>query len=81
MSDKGMGMILATAIAAPALILCCGGGIALVGSALAGLTGFLSGSGILVSALIAVAVGPLLLAVRSLQRARRIPDLGFQARR
>ena len=81
MSDKNLGMILATAIAAPVMIICCGCGIALIGSGLAGLAGFLTCSGVLVSALIAVAVGVLLLAMRNLQRARHKSDPDIGSRR
>lgn len=44
MSDRTLGMIVATAIAAPVVAICCGGGLALAGSALAGLGGWLSGA-------------------------------------
>lgn len=68
MNDKNLGMILATATAAPIMIICCGGGLVLLGSALAGATGLFSGLGSLISALIAVAVGGLLLALLRLLR-------------
>ena len=71
MNDNSMGMILATAVAAPVMIMCCGGGAALLVSALAGGGGYLSGSGVLTSALIAMSVGVFLLAVRSWHRARQ----------
>lgn len=68
MRDQTLGMILATAIAAPVVVVCCGGGLALVGSALAGLAGLLSGSRLLLSVLMAVAAGSLVLALRSRPR-------------
>lgn len=64
MRDKTLGMIVATAIAAPVVVFCCGGGLVLIGSALAGLAGWLSGSGVLMSALIALIAGSLALSFR-----------------
>ena len=63
MNDRNLGMILATAIAAPVVVVCCGGGLALFGSALAGLAGLFSGMGGGLSGLLAVGVGILLLAM------------------
>ena len=80
MSDKSLGMILATAIAAPIMIICCGGGAALIGSAVAGSIGILSGTGVLTSALIAVVVGTALLAMRSWRRGRQKPDFRIEER-
>ena len=74
MSDKSLAMILATAIAAPAMIVCCGGGVALIASAVAGSIGFLSGSGVLSAALIAMAAGITLLAMRRWRQTRRSPE-------
>ena len=73
MSDKSMAMIMVTAIAAPVMIICCGGGAAFLVSALAGTLGFLSGSGALTSALIAMFVGVFVLAMRSWHWARQKP--------
>ena len=68
MNDKNLGMILATAIAAPIMIICCGGGLALLGSALAGATGLFSGWGGLASLCLAIAVGGVLLALPRVRR-------------
>ncbi|MBO9463305.1 hypothetical protein HEP89_29630 (plasmid) [Labrenzia sp. 5N] len=57
MSDKSLGMILATAVAAPVVIICCGGGLAFVGSAATGLIAQLFGSGVVLSVLIAAVAG------------------------
>lgn len=73
MSDKPLGTILATAIAVPVAVLCCVGGLALVGSAAAALTSLLAGSGILLSALISVAAGLLALMLRRRLRAFATP--------
>ncbi len=69
-------MILAAAIAAPIMVVCCGGGLALLGSALAGATGLFYGFGGLPSVFLALVVGGLLL---TLPRVRR--SLGDRARR
>jgi len=63
MNDRNLGMILATAIAAPSMVVCCGGGLALLGSALACLAGVFSGMGGARSGLLATGVGVLLLAM------------------
>lgn len=68
MNDRNLGMILATAIAAPVVVICCGGGLALIGSALAGLAGLFSGMGGGLSGLLAIGVGILLLAMFGVQR-------------
>jgi len=69
MNDKSLGMILATAIAAPVVVVCCVGGLALLDSALAGITGLFSGMGGLLSVLLAIAAGGLLLAGPRLRNA------------
>ena len=68
MSDKTLGMILATAIAAPIVIVCCGGGLALLGAGLTGATGLFSGLGGPLSVLLAIAVGGVLLALPRLRK-------------
>jgi len=68
MNDRTLGMILPTVIAAPVVMMCCGGALALLGSALAGLAGLLSGMGDGHSGLLAIGVGILLLALFVLQR-------------
>ncbi|WP_156912582.1 hypothetical protein [Roseibium algicola] len=57
MSDKPLGMMLATAVAAPVMIVCCGGGLAFVGSAATGLIAHFSGSGVVLSVLTAAIAG------------------------
>ena len=68
MNDKDLGMILATAIAAPVVVVCCGGGLALLGSELAGVAGLVWGMGGGLSALLAIGVGILLLAMFGIRR-------------
>lgn len=65
-----MGMILSTAIAAPIMIICCGGKIALIGVAFGGAAGFLTDGNILTIALFALLGGILFLIVREIARAR-----------
>lgn len=67
MNDRNLGMILATVIAAPVVVICCGGGLALVGPALAGLVGLFSGMGGGLSGLLAIGVGVLLFAMFGLR--------------
>jgi membrane protein implicated in regulation of membrane protease activity len=50
-------MILATAVAAPVMIICCGGGLAFVASAATGLIAQLSGSDVVLSVLVAAVAG------------------------
>lgn len=61
MNDKNLAMVLTTAIVAPVMIVCCGGGRAFLGSALASATWLFMGSGGLPSHLLAIAVGGLML--------------------
>ena len=68
MSDRTLGMIVATAIAAPVVVICCGGGLALAGSALTGLGGWLSGANLPLSLLMAGAAGALVFALRGRSR-------------
>lgn len=63
MNDRTLGMILATVIAAPVVMVCCGGGLVLLGSALAGVAGLFSGMGGGFSDLLAISGGILLLAL------------------
>lgn len=70
MNDRNLGMILATAIAAPVVVVCCGSGLALFGSALAGLVGLFSGMGGGLSGLLAIGVGILLLAMFGLRSSK-----------
>ena len=50
-------MMLETAVAAPVMIVCCGGGLAFVGSAATGFIAHLSGSGVVLSVLTAAIAG------------------------
>ena len=74
MKDRYMGMALSTAIAAPLIIICCGGKLALIGIAFGGVTGFLTGGSILAITLFALLGGILFLAVREIFRARNSDD-------
>ena len=65
-----MRMFLTAAIAAPVIIICCGGKLALMGVAFGGVAGFLTGSNIVSIALFALLGGVLVLAVREVVRAR-----------
>jgi membrane protein implicated in regulation of membrane protease activity len=76
MNDRTLGMIVATAIAAPVVVICCGGGLALAGSALAGLGGWLWGANLPLSLLMAVAAGALVLALRQRFRGGSDTDRG-----
>ncbi len=69
MKDSNMGMIMATLIAAPVVIVCCGGSI-VIGSLIAGGASWFTGQNILMSGLVAVGVGILTLAYKSYQRSR-----------
>lgn len=69
-----MGMILATAIAAPLMIICCGGGLAVMGLGFGGIAGFLTGSNMLGITLFALLGGVLFLAVREFVRSRKNDD-------
>lgn len=71
MNDKNLGMILATTIAAPVVLVCCGGGLALLGSALSGVMGMFSGMGSLLSGLLAAGVGILLFSLLCTRRRKR----------
>ncbi|MEQ9040264.1 MAG: hypothetical protein RIE24_18100 [Silicimonas sp.] len=62
MRDQPLGMILATAIAAPLVVICCSGGLALIVSAIAGLAGWLSGAGLMDALLAAMLVGVVVMA-------------------
>jgi len=72
MNDKTLAMILATAIAAPFAVVCCGGGLALLGSALAGVAGRFSGMRGGLSGLLAIGVGIFLLAMFWLRRPEEV---------
>jgi len=63
MNDWTLGMILATVIAAPVVMVCGGGGLVLLGSAQAGPVSLSSGMGGGFSGLLAISGGILLLAL------------------
>lgn len=75
-----MGMMLSTAIAAPLIVICCGGKLALIGFAFGGVAGFLTGSNILSIALFALFGGILFLTVREIVRARNSDALRHETK-
>jgi type III secretory pathway component EscT len=79
MRDRNIGMVMATLIAAPVVIVCCGGSI-VVGSLIAGAASWFTGNNILMSALVAVAVGILVLTYKSYQRSRCNKSLNIEER-
>jgi type III secretory pathway component EscT len=79
MKDRNIGMAMATLIAAPVVIVCCGGSI-VVGSLIAGAASWFTSNNILMSALVAVAVGILILTYKSYQRSRRNKFLNIEER-
>lgn len=71
MKDSSTGGILAFIVAAPVVVICCGGKAALIGTALFGTAGFLSGAKLLTIALVATLGGIVVLAARAFIQARR----------
>lgn len=69
MKDSSTGGLLAFIVTAPVVVICCGGKVALVGTALFGTVGFLSGANVL-TALLATLGGIAFLAARSFMRLR-----------
>jgi type III secretory pathway component EscT len=79
MKDANLGMVMATLIAAPVVIVCCSGSIVL-GGLIAGAATWFTGNNILMSGLVAVAVGILILAYKSYQRSRNDNSLNIKER-
>lgn len=71
MKDSSRGGILAFIVAAPVVVICCGGKAALIGATLFGTAGTLTGAKLLTIALVATSSGIVLLAARSFVRMRR----------
>lgn len=71
MKDSLTGGLLTFIVAAPVVVICCGGKAALIGTALFGTAGFLSGAKLLTIALVATLGGIVFLTVRSFVRMRR----------
>jgi len=69
MKDSGQGMFLATLVAAPVVIVCCGAGTVLFGSIFGGLVGWFSGGNLLWAALGTTLLGIAVLARKSYLRA------------
>ena len=80
MRDRHTGMILSTAIAAPLIVVCCGGKLALIGFAFGGVAGFLTGSNVLNVTLFALLGGVLFLTVREIVRARKSDALTHETK-
>lgn len=70
MKDGSAGGILAFIIAAPVVVICCSGHVAVLVSMLSGAIGAASGLDILTSLLIAVGTGMVILAFRTVLRSR-----------
>jgi|TARA_R110002012_G_scaffold104644_3_gene245239 hypothetical protein len=70
MKDSSKGSLLAFIVAAPVVVICCGGKAALIGTALFGTAGFLTGANLLTIALLATLGGIAVFAARSLVRLR-----------
>ena len=67
MRDDIQGGLLATAIAAPVAMICCGGGGVILSAILAGIGGWLTGLGVIVTASVALVAA---LTVRQIRRKR-----------
>lgn len=74
MKDGSTGGILAFLIAAPVVVICCGGHAALLASMLSGAIGAANGLDVLTALLIAVGTGVFILAIRTVLRSRRVSD-------
>lgn len=71
MKDSSTGGLLAFIVAAPVVVICCAGKAALIGALLFGTTGFLTGTNVLATALVATLGSIAFLATRSFMRVRR----------
>ena len=58
-------------VAAPVVVICCAGKVALIGTLLFGTAGFLTGANLLTAALVATLGGIVFLAARNFMRMRR----------
>lgn len=74
MKDGSAGRILAFIVAAPVVVICCGGHAAVLTSMLSGAIGTATGLDILTTLLIAVGVGVVVLAIRTIAQSRRDGD-------
>jgi len=79
MKDSSLGMVMATLIAAPVVIVCCGGSI-VIGSLIAGAVSWFTSNSILMSGLVAVAIGILILTYKSYQQTRNHKSLNIEER-
>lgn len=71
MKDRSAGGILAFIIAAPVVVICCGGHVAVLASILSGTIGTATGLDVLTTLLVAVGTGVAILSVRTVLRSRR----------
>lgn len=78
MKDRSTGGILAFLIAAPVIVICCGGHAAILVSMLSGAIGAASGLDVLTALLIAVGTGVFILAIRTVLRSRRVSDTEYR---
>lgn len=72
MKDSSTGALLAFVVAAPVVVICCSGKAALIGTALFGSAGFLTGANLLTIALAATLGGIVFLAARNAMRRCRL---------
>lgn len=71
MKDSSTGGLLAFLVATPVVVICCGGKAALIGTALFGTAGFLTGTNLLTIGLVATLGGIVFLAGRTFTRIQR----------
>lgn len=72
MRDRSTGGLLAFIVAAPVIVICCGGKAVLIGTALFGTAGFLTGANLLTIAFAATLGGIVFVAALSFVRMRRL---------
>jgi len=71
MKDSSTGGLLAFVVAAPIVVICWVGKVALIGTVCFGTAGFLTGANVQIAALMAALGGIVFLTARSLKRTRR----------
>ena len=71
MKDSSTGGLLAFIVAAPVVVICCAGKVALIGALLFGTAGSLTGANLLTAALVATLGGIVFLAARNFMQASK----------
>ncbi|UTS79105.1 hypothetical protein [Phaeobacter piscinae] len=74
MKDRSTGGILAFLVAAPVVVICCGGYAAVLASLFGGIIGTATGLDILTTLLVAVMLGVAVLAVRTFIQSHHVGD-------